>query len=79
MSNNHENLINSAAKHLGTSPDAIKSAVQSGSVDNLISSMPPGEAEKLKKFLSNKAATEKLLKSPQVQELMSKLMGNKNE
>ena len=53
MSNNHENLINSAAKHLGTSPDAIKSAVQSGSVDNLISSMPPEEAEKLKKFLSN--------------------------
>ena len=79
MSNNHDNLINSAAKRLGTTPDAIKSAVQSGSADSLMSSMPPEEAEKLKKLLSNKAATEKLLKSPQVQELMNKLMGNKNE
>ncbi len=76
--NNQENLINSAAKHLGTSPDAIKSAVQSGSVENLLGNMKPEEAEKLKRFMSDRAATEKLMNSPQVQELMKKLMGNKN-
>ncbi len=77
MSNNHDNLINSAAKRLGTSPEAIQSAVKSGSVDNLLSSMSPDDAERLKSFMSDKAATEKLLKSPKVQELMNKLMGNK--
>lgn len=78
MNDNQDKLINSAAKHLGTDPDSLKSAVQSGSVDNLLSNMKPEDAAKIKSFLSDKAATEKLMKSPQVQELMKKLMGNKN-
>lgn len=78
MNNNQDKLINSAAKQLGTSPDEIKNAVQSGSVDNLLGSLKPEDAQKLKKVLSDKAATERIMKSPQVQELMKKLMGNQN-
>lgn len=78
MNNNQDKLINSAAKQLGTSPDAIKNAVQSGSVDNLLGSLKPEDAAKLKSVLSDKAATERIMKSQQVQELMKKLMGNKN-
>ena len=78
MNNNQEKLINSAAKHLGTDPSTIKSAVESGSYDKLLNSMKPEDATKIKNLLSDREKTERLMNSPQVKELMAKLMGNKN-
>ena len=78
MNNNQDKLINSAAKHLGTDPSTIKSAVESGSYDLLLNSMKPEDAAKIKNILSDREKTERLMNSPQVKELMAKLMGNKN-
>ena len=46
MNNNQDKLISSAAKHLGTDPSTIKSAVESGSYDKLLNSMKPEDAAK---------------------------------
>ena len=78
MNNNQDKLISSAAKHLGTDPSTIKSAVESGSYDKLLNSMKPEDAAKIKNLLSDREKTERLMNSPQVKEFMAKLMGNKN-
>ncbi len=79
MNDNRDKLINSAAKHLGTDPSTIKSAVESGSYEKLFNNMKPEDAAKIKNLLSDREKTERLMNSPQIKELMAKLMGNKNE
>lgn len=75
---NTDKLINSVSEKMGTDPEKLKSAISSGSVDNVLAGLKPEDAQQIRRVLSDKAATERIMKSPQVQELMKKLMGNKN-
>lgn len=53
----------------------LKKAVNNGKVDDFIDKkLSPQASQKLKKVLSDKQATEKLLNTPQAKELMKKLM-----
>lgn len=53
----------------------LKKAVNNGKVDDFIDKkLSPQASQKLKKVLSDKQATEKLLNTPQAKELMRKLM-----
>jgi hypothetical protein len=75
---NTDKLINSVSEKMGADPEKLKSAISSGSVDNVLAGLKPEDAQQIRRVLSDKAATERIMKSPKVQELMKKLMGNKN-
>lgn len=75
---NTDKLINSVSEKMGADPEKLKSAISSGSVDNVLAGLKPEDAQQIRRVLSDKAATERIMKSPKVQELMKKLLGNKN-
>ncbi len=72
-----QNIINSLAQKLGESPEKIKSNAQGGDIGNLLNKMDSKQAEKIQDILNDKEKTEKLLKTPQAQALIKKLMGDK--
>lgn len=67
-------LFKAAAKSTGTDPQKLKKAVEEGNMDGVLGSMRPSDSAKLKQILGNKAATEKLLSTPQAQQLLKKIM-----
>ena len=80
MSNNVDNaqlqnLLNTVAKHLQTSPEKLRNAAQSGNLQENISNLSQKDADKIQKILSDKEATSKLLSTPKAQQLLKKLMG----
>ena len=68
-------MLKMASGKLGTTPDKLKSQLESGSTDKLLSSMDSKQAQMLKQALADKKTAEKILSSPQAQELMKKLSG----
>ena len=74
MNNNQlENLLKITASRLGTTPEALKSAAQSGEMGKILGSSP--ESEQIKKVLSDPEAARKLLSSPEAQKLFNLLQG----
>ncbi len=75
MNNNQlENLLKIAAERLGTSPDALKKAAESGQLDKVIGNSQ--DASEFQRVLSDPEAAKKLLSSPQAQKLLE-LFGKK--
>ncbi len=68
-------LINLVSKKMGTSSDSLKKDLQSGNINNLTKGMNNNDVQKLKEALSNKELTQKIMSSPEAQELMKKLQG----
>ena len=68
-------LFNLLAQRLGTQPEQLKSSAQSGDLSKIIGNMNPNDASKIQKILNDKAVTEKLLSSPQAQELLKRFSG----
>ena len=66
-----ENLLKNSAS--GINAQAVSSAIKSGNIDNILGSLDPEKAQKLKSVLSDKSAIEKILKSPQAAKLMKDL------
>ena len=54
----------------------VEEALQSGSLDSIMKNLKPGDSKKLQEVLSNKAAAQRLLSTPQAQMLLKKLMDN---
>lgn len=72
MNNNQlENLLKITASRLGTTPEQLINAAQSGQMGNLVGSGK--EAENFQKVLSDPQAAQKLLSSPQARKLMEML------
>ena len=63
-----EEMINKAAKHVGKSPEQLKSAMEK---------LTPQQKEQLNKALSDEQYAKKLLSTPQAQALIKMLMGGK--
>lgn len=74
--NNMDKMLANASKMLGTNPEKLKSAIEKGSINDIMGNMSPEDAKKLKSVIGNKSMLEKLMKSPQAIELM-KQMGHK--
>lgn len=56
----------------------FKKAADNGNIDDFIDkNLSKESANKLRSVLSDKAATEKLLSTPEAKELMNKLLGKK--
>ena len=71
-----DNLVNTASRHLNTSPEELKNAAQSGNMQKLFSQMSPSQAQQLQKILSDENAAKKLLSTPQAQALLRGLSKN---
>lgn len=70
-------LINMVSKKMGTSSDELKKDLQKGNINKLTKGMSAEDSSKLKQALANKDLTQKILSSPEAQELMRKLSGKK--
>ncbi len=77
MNNNMKNMVGALSSKLGVDESTITDAMSSGSTEKLLSALSPQEAMKLKSLLSDKAATQKLMQSEQVQKLIKKLSEGK--
>ena len=72
-----EKLINELKKS-GIDADKLKNAAKKNDAEQIINSLRPEEAKRLNDLLKDRAATEKLLSSPQAQALLKMFMGGKN-
>ncbi len=72
---NMQPLLQEAAKKLGTSPAELENQIKNGELAKAVKNLPPQQQAMLNRALSDKAACEKLLSSPQAQALMKKLSG----
>lgn len=70
-------LLNMAGKRLGVNPNALKSSLQNGDLGSAVNGMSPDAAQKFNNIVSNPKELEKLMNSPQAQELIKKLMEGK--
>lgn len=70
MNSNMEKMIEAASKKLGTSPEKLKSALDSGNTDEVMSNLSSGDREKLNALLKNPMLREKLLKSPEAEKII---------
>ncbi|MCD7727602.1 MAG: hypothetical protein LUH57_04585 [Ruminococcus sp.] len=68
-----EALLSVASKKLNTSPETLKSQLESGVFDQALSSMNKTDAERLTKALSDPKIAQKILSTPQAQEIYKKL------
>ncbi len=76
MNNNElNNLLKSSKTNI--SPEVIKKAKQTGNADELIKNLSLEDKQKLNSLLNDKAALEKLLKSPQAAAILN-MFGGKN-
>ena len=80
MANENElqTLLNTMAQRLCATPDQIRSEAQSRDLSRLFGAMDPNDAARIQKVLNDRAATEKLLSSPQAQQLIRQLTGGGN-
>ena len=51
----------------------LKAAVSKGELSSILSALPESDANEIKTIMSDKSARDKLLSSPQAQELLSRL------
>lgn len=78
MENNNfdKSKLMAAISQLGKG-DALKKAVENKDFNSILASLPHSEAEELKTLMANKAARDKLLSSPQAQEIIRMLQNGK--
>lgn len=70
MNSNMEKMIEAASKKLGTSPDSLKSALNSGNTEEILSRLSDSDKEKLNALLKNPTLREKLMKSPEAEKII---------
>ncbi len=65
-----EAMLKLTAQRLGTTPEALKTAAQSGDLSKMLGNATSNESAAMKKVLSDPEAAKKLLSTPQAQKLM---------
>ena len=77
QANEKQLLLNLLAQRLGKSPDEIMQYAEHGHLPALLQNMTPNDAATLQKVLNAQQAIQKLISSPQAQDLMRRLNGQK--
>ena len=75
--NQYNGLLNLASKKLGTTPEKLQAQLENGSFEKTLSGMNSTDSKRLKEALSNPKVAEKILSTPQAQEIYKKLTNNK--
>lgn len=68
-----EELLKSAADQLGTTTDQLKQMVQSGTLEKRLNESVSAPADQLRQVLNDPQTAQKLLSSPQAQEILRML------
>lgn len=80
MSNNNGEMINdmlkSLSQKLGTNSGELKQAAQKNDFSSVLKNMNANDARKIQEVLSNKEQTQRILSSPQAQNILKKLLGD---
>lgn len=71
-----EKLVNYASAQLGTSPEQLKTAFAKGGLAGISSSLSAEDVDKAEALIKDKEKAAQLLNDPQVQKLLSQLLGN---
>lgn len=78
MKNSDNNNLKATAQKADINIDELKAAAKGGNINDFINkNLSPSAAAKLKGILTDKAACDKLLSTPQAKDLMNKLMNDK--
>jgi len=72
-----EEALKKASEKTGIDIEKIKKAANTGNVSDILSSLGSNDSKKIKKLLSDKDATLKLLSTPKAQQLLKKFLGGK--
>lgn len=75
--NEKQVLLNLLAQRLGKKPEEIMQYAENGNLSALMQNMSPNDAANLQKVLNDQQAIQKLISSPQAQDLMRRLNGQK--
>lgn len=70
MNNKINDILNALSPKLKTDKKKIEESAKSGDFSEVFKNMKPEDAQKLQHILSSKEETEKLLSTPQAQELL---------
>ncbi len=73
---NSQKIINEILKRNGENKN-LKNGLENGNIEEILAGLEPAQAAQLKNLLSNPAATETLLNSPQAKALFKALFGGK--
>ena len=68
-------MIKEVGSSAGINSEALKKNLAEGQMDNILSKINGKDSEKIKKILSDREMTKKILNSPQAVALMKKLKG----
>ncbi len=71
--NQYSGLLNLASKKLGTTPEILQAQLEGGKFDKALANMNATDSKRLKEALANPKVAEKILSTPQAQELYKKL------
>ena len=70
-----DKIIAGLSRRMGTPESEIRSALNSGSYDRLLSKLDDKRSRQLQDILSDEEQAKKFLSTPQAQSIMRKLMG----
>lgn len=77
MPQDMEKYLREVAKQTGADPAKMRDSLEKGDMAGVLKGLKPEDARKLQSVLSDKETTNRILSSPQAQELMKKLFGKK--
>jgi flagellar motility protein MotE (MotC chaperone) len=75
QSNEKQVLLNLLSQRLGKRPEEIMQYAQNGNLSSLLQNMNPNDAATLQKVLNDQQTIQKLISSPQAQDLLRRLNG----
>lgn len=75
QSNEKQALLNLLSQRLGKRPEEIMQYAQNGNLSSLLQNMNPNDAATLQKVLNDQQTIQKLISSPQAQDLLRRLNG----
>lgn len=66
-------MLNVVSKKVGMSPQELQKQLESGKLDGAMKGLSPQDSQKLANALSNPAMAQRILATPQAQEIIRKL------
>lgn len=73
MNSNMEKMVKLVSVKLGISEEKLKQWLEKDDVESMMNNMRREDADKLKKIMDNPSVRDKLMKSPEAENLMKKI------
>lgn len=73
MNASMEKMIGLVSTKLGIPQEKLKASLEKGNIEDMLSDMKKEDAEKLKSVMNSSASREKLLNSPEAEQIMKKM------